>query len=134
MILYIVETSLHEKTSRLSQDGLGTWALMGVDGLWRQNTSYVLRAMAMPEWLPPSLRNRKGREEEEGDNGMLVLFGSSFPCGATANTTYNSVPGIPPHTQHVISSVLLPSYVDDRKSWNESSKIGVMNQSYSWPR
>ena len=36
------------------------------------------------------------------------------------------------HTQCSISPVLAPLYIDDRKSWNESSKIGVMNQSYSW--
>ena len=37
-------------------------------------------------------------------------------------------------TQHVIPSVLAPSYDADGKSLDESSKIGVMNQSYSWPR
>ena len=36
--------------------------------------------------------------------------------------------------QHVILYVLVLSYIDDGKSWNESSKIGVMNQSYSWRR
>ena len=32
----------------------------------------------------------------------------------------------------VILSVLAPSYDTDGKSLDESSKIGVMNQSYSW--
>ena len=36
--------------------------------------------------------------------------------------------------QHVIPYVLAPSFYADGKSLDESSKIGVMNQSYSWPR
>ena len=36
--------------------------------------------------------------------------------------------------QRMIPSVLAPSYDDGGKSLDESSKIGVMNQSYSWPR
>ena len=44
------------------------------------------------------------------------------------------VPSIHPRTQGVILSFLAPSYVDDGKSLDESSKIGVMNQSYCWPR
>ena len=43
------------------------------------------------------------------------------------------VPCIPPGMQRVILSFLAPSYVDDGKSWNESPKIGAMNQNYSWP-
>ena len=39
-----------------------------------------------------------------------------------------AVPYISPSTQHLILLILAPSYVDDRKRLNESSKIGVMNR------
>ena len=39
---------------------------------------------------------------------------------------------IPPCTQSVILSVPASSYDNDGTSWNESSNIGIMNESYSW--
>ena len=36
--------------------------------------------------------------------------------------------------QRMILSVFAPSFDTDRKSLNESAKIGAMNQNYSWPR
>ena len=47
--------------------------------------------------------------------------------------TFESVPGIAPRKQCMILKNLAPSYDDDGRSWNESSKVGVMNQSNSWP-
>ena len=63
-------------------------------------------------------------------NLLLTYMAEGHLCSITVNGKA-AVPCIPVRTQRVISSILAPSYVDDRKSWNESLKIGVMNQSYS---
>ena len=62
---------------------------------------------------------------------VFVLLGNTAQKGGRRVEPVPAVGGL---TQHVIPSVLAPSYDADGKSLDESSKIGVMNQSYSWPR
>ena len=68
--------------------------------------------------------------EGRGRECIFSRFKTELACAARRTGTLHCV--IPPRTQHVILSVLTPSYKDDGKSWNESSEIGIINHCYSW--
>ena len=87
----------------------------------------------------------KTKKEGGGGGGLLpdrvnlssinpLSFSSSSLHFLRSRATIRAVPSIPPCRQRIISKVLAPSCIDDGKSLRESSKIGVLNQSYSWPK
>ena len=68
------------------------------------------------------------RDSDSGRDGCWLVPHIRAEVGRHA------VPSIVPRTQHVILSVLAPSFDADGKFLNESSTIRVMNQSYFLPR
>ena len=71
-------------------------------------------------------KGERGKREKEGEVEKVATKNAT----AAERGTYPTVRGL---TQCGISKVLAPSFFADGKSVDESKKIGVMNQSYSWP-
>ena len=77
------------------------------------------------------ITTKSRKRKKEG----AIIARSDFRSGSSngtrrRNTTLSAhqSPVYPPF----ILSIPAPSYDNEGKSWNESSKMGVINQSYSW--
>ena len=70
------------------------------------------------------------RDEDRSSLPSSLVMATPHLAIEIRGVSERAVPSIPVGTQRLILSVLAPSYVEEGKSWKESSKTRVMNQSW----